>query len=253
MERWAYISDMFGMTKTPLRHLVLTVSLVFVLAAAPLAAREAKEAKEPDEATPKSAFADLQAGNKRFMKGEPKHPDQQYALREKLVNGQRPPAIILSCSDSRVPPELVFDQGLGRVFTVRVAGNIIDPATVASIEYAVEHLDSKLIVVMGHEGCGAVKAALETPVGTSAGSRDLDTLLGAIRPNLGAERSAKGEGKTLRSAVKANVNAVAEDLMIRSKIVREHVNGGKVAIVPAVYSLESGLVDFWNTGHVTGE
>ncbi|MBI3556033.1 MAG: carbonic anhydrase [Deltaproteobacteria bacterium] len=202
----------------------------------------AKEANEP-ESTPKIALADLQAGNKRFSRGEPKHPDQQNAVREKLASGQHPPAIVLSCSDSRVPPELVFDQGLGRVFTIRVAGNILDPATVASIEYAVEHLDSKLVVVMGHENCGAVKAALETPAGTSAGSRDLDTLLSVVRTNMGKEKSVKG-------AVKSNVNAVAEDLMIRSKIVRDHVRSGKVAIVPAIYSLESGIVEFWNTGHV---
>ncbi len=237
--------------KNPQFGRLISLAFVFTLVTAPVAAKEIKEAESGGEVSPRTALADLQAGNKRFSKGEPKHPDQQNTLREKLVGGQHPPAIILSCSDSRVPPELVFDQGLGRVFTVRVAGNILDSATVASIEYAVEHLDSKLIVVLGHEGCGAVKAALETPAGTSAGSRDLDTLLGAIRPNLGSERSSKGEGKTLRGAVKSNVNAVSEDLMIRSKIVREHVRTGKVAIVPSIYSLESGVVDFWNTGHVT--
>lgn len=221
--------------------------LLLGLFAALAVARAGDHHEAPAGISASKAFTEMKAGNKRFVSGEARHPAQDAETRKKLAGGQTPHTIVLSCSDSRVPPELVFDQGLGQIFTVRVAGNYLDPATVASIEYAVDHLGSKLIVVMGHESCGAVKAALSTPPGKSAGSKDLDQLVSAIRPNLGKYRTIATEDKTVRAPVKANVEAVAQDLMIRSKIVRRHVEHDGLVIVPAIYGLGDGTVEFWKT------
>jgi carbonic anhydrase len=231
--------------------LIISAASILML----LSSASAKEAHPPaatDGLSPEQSWASLKDGNKRFVSGTSKHPNQSAEFRQRLTEGQKPHTIILSCSDSRVPPELVFDQGLGQVFTIRVAGNIIDPATVASIEYAVEHLGSKLIVVMGHESCGAVKAALTTPAGKSAGSRDLDTLVGAVRANIAGDgRASTSDSKTLRGPVRANVNAVVQDLAIRSKIIRARLDRKELVVLPALYSLETGMVEFWNTGSLS--
>src|SRR5262249_7515934 len=117
-------------------------------------AREALSAKE--------AFAALEEGNRRFVEGNLTVGTALKEKRKALIADQKPEAIVLSCSDSRVPPELVFDQGLGELFTVRAAGEALSTSTVASIEYAIEHLGTHLLVVLGHESCGAVRAALES-------------------------------------------------------------------------------------------
>ncbi len=134
--------------------------------------------------TPESAYANLIRGNERFITGNAKGEHRDAERRRELASVQKPFAIVLSCSDSRVPPELIFDQGLGDLFTIRVAGNVLGSAQVASIEYAVEHLGAKLILVMGHESCGAIKAALEPVSKKGSGSTDLDWLVGSIRPVL---------------------------------------------------------------------
>jgi carbonic anhydrase len=229
----------------------IPLALAFLISIFSVYSRASDHEPAVDSVSPKQAYHQIVDGNKRFMTDQPKHEGQGEQSRKDLASGQKPHTIVLSCSDSRVPPELIFDQGLGQLFTVRVAGNVLDPATVASIEYAVEHLGSKLIVVMGHESCGAVKAAINTPVGQSAGSKDLDTLVAAIRPNLNGEhRSPAGEEKMLRGPVKSNVEAVTQDLMVRSKIVRTHVQNDGLVIIPAIYSLESGFVSFWNNEKV---
>jgi carbonic anhydrase len=222
------------------------VLLILSLTALIPLAKAAPATGAADGVAPKAALSELVDGNKRFVAGKSKHPGENLALLKKLASEQKPHSIILSCSDSRVPPELVFDQGMGRLFTVRVAGNIVDPATMASIEYAVEHLGTRLIVVMGHDSCGAVKAALSTPPGASAGSKDLDLLVAAIRPAV-SQFKLSPDDKTILAPVKANVESVAKELVTRSKIVRESVESKKVAIVPAIYNLEKGGVEFWDT------
>ena len=193
--------------------------------------------------TASEALDELIAGNHRFVSGASTHPAQDAARRAALVAGQAPHAIIFSCSDSRVPPELVFDSGLGEIFVVRVAGNVLGIASIASIEYAVEHLGCPLIVVMGHESCGAIKTAL-TVKPDDAGSSDLGSLVAAIWPFVkGVKDEALADPK-LTPAVKANVNGVASQLATRSRIVREHAEHG-LMIVPAIYHLESGEVEFW--------
>lgn len=191
----------------------------------------------------KDAYQSLINGNERFVSGHAKHPAQDDETRKGLAGGQQPQTIILSCSDSRVAPEVIFDQGLGQVFVIRNAGHVPDSSAIASIEYAIEHLGSKLLVVMGHESCGAVKATLSTPVGKSAGSPDIDKLITAIRPNLmGLSMSA--EDKTIRGPVKANVEGAARDVFKKSAIVREAVKSKGFRIVQAVYELASGKVSF---------
>jgi carbonic anhydrase len=201
--------------------------------------------------TPDDSYAALVRGNERFKNGNLRAENRDESRRRSIASVQRPHAVVLSCSDSRVPPELVFDQGLGDLFTVRVAGNVLGSAQVASIEYAIEHLGAKLIVVMGHESCGAVKAAIDhAKSGKKAhlASTDLDWLVGAIEPNIGGRQLASVSStfdSRLRKPVMANVDSVSENLLLRSKIVSKAVAEGKAKLVRGIYSLESGQVDFW--------
>ncbi len=179
----------------------------------------------------------LKSGNERFVADKLDGKLQDSVRRSSLTGGQSPYAIILSCADSRVVPEMAFDTGLGEIFTVRVAGNIANSSSIASIEYAVAHLGSTLIVVMGHESCGAVTAA----VNGGDNGYNLNHLLSHVTPAL----SACGAGADLATVVKKNAELNGEELINRSSIIRNAVESGKVKIVPAYYSLESGKVDFF--------
>ena len=139
--------------------------------------------------SPDQALARLMDGNRRYSQNKEQHPDETLARRMELQSSQHPFAVILSCSDSRVPPELIFDQGLGDLFVIRVAGNIVDDDGLGSIEYAVEHLGTKLIVVLGHEKCGAVSAA----VASETAPGHLTALFAAIRPSVLATASSPGD------------------------------------------------------------
>lgn len=185
----------------------------------------------------------LQEGNRRFSSGKNLTHRSKVHNRAELAHEQLPRAVVLSCSDSRVPPELVFDQGLGELFSIRTAGHVIGSASVASAEYAITHLGTKLIIVMGHESCGAVKAALSLPE-SSAGSPDLDRLLAKIRPNIKSFIGKKVD-PTLRGPVQANVEATVAQLLDRSTLIRNAVNKRQVMIVQAVYHLSGGQVEFW--------
>lgn len=191
---------------------------------------------------PEKTLDFLREGNERFMKGQTDHPRQDEERRESQVDGQKPHTIVLSCSDSRVPPEIVFDQGIGDLFVVRTAGEVADGASVASIEYAIEHLGAKLLVVMGHHSCGAVKAALSTPKEKSAGSKDLDKLVSAIRPHLG-KITADNSGPHLDRAVRAQARGVVLDLLKRSKIIRDALDHREIEIAHGIYMLETGRAD----------
>lgn len=194
---------------------------------------------------PGDALQELKDGNQRFISGEANACSDATFTRSQLVNGQAPDAIILSCSDSRVPPEQVFDQELGQLFVVRVAGNVLNADAIASIEYAVVNLGSRLIVILGHESCGAVQAALDTPAKSDAGSPSLNHLLSQIRSNLAGVTASKDP--TLRVPVMKNVSAVASELLQRSKIIQGAVNSGQVQIQQGIYDLDSGMVDFWDS------
>lgn len=184
------------------------------------------------------ALAQLKAGNARFVSGNLSHPHQSSARRTKLVEGQHPFAIILGCADSRTAPEVVFDQGLGDLFVVRTAGNVVDDVALGSIEYAAEHLGASLIVVLGHENCGAVKATLDG--GDLPGH--LPAIANAIRPAVRA--SAKRSGNALDNAVIENARLEAERIAHSKPILRKLVEQGKVRVVSARYDLHTGRVVF---------
>jgi len=184
----------------------------------------------------------LKAGNARFVASPEDALPVDGAKRTALAKGQTPFASILSCADSRVPPEIVFHTGLGDLFVVRAAGNITDKAILASIEYSVEHLNVPLVVVMGHESCGAVAAAVDTPVGQSLGP-NLDYLLAAIRPSVKATAS-RPAGERMRAAILANVEQTLNEMVTGSHLLREFAGKGKVQFVGAYYELASGQVYF---------
>lgn len=184
--------------------------------------------------TPDEALDLLLAGNERFVEGRAAGLDL-VARREQVAGEQRPFAVILTCSDSRVPAELVFDQGLGDLFVCRVAGNILEPIVVGSIEYAVAQFSPKLVLVMGHERCGAVTAAVELVNGG-------DSPAGSIHALVDALASVLEPGMSVDDAVRANALAGARILPERSAIVRNAAESGSLRVVPAEYSLDSGKV-----------
>jgi len=186
----------------------------------------------------------LMNGNVRFTGRKLRADGRGADDRQRLIAGQHPHAIVLSCSDSRVPPETVFDQALGEIFVIRVAGEALDSSVIASVEYAVEHLGSRLLVVMGHTKCGAVDTALKVKEGTSAGSPDLDKLLADIRPRLSSISTDK-LSPNLEVESTVNADGVARDLLKRSEIVRKKVDAGDLVIKPALYRLDSGKVTFY--------
>lgn len=184
----------------------------------------------------KEILEKLEKGNDNFMNDKLSHNNEGAARRAELVDGQAPFAIILGCADSRVVPELAFDTGLGELFVARVAGNVANISTIASIEYAVAVLKTKVIVVMGHESCGAVGAAIK---GDNLGF-NLNILLSHITPAI----VAAGEGASVNDVVKKNARLTAIDLANRSEILAQAVKDEDLKIVPAYYHLATGKVEF---------
>ena len=178
----------------------------------------------------------LEAGNKNFVNDKLDGKLQNSSRRTDLTSGQEPYAIILSCADSRVVPELAFDAGLGELFVIRVAGNVANNSSIASIEYAVAHLGTTVIVVLGHESCGAVTAAM----GGGDNGHNLNHLLSHITPAL----AASAEGAAVNDVVKKNAELTGLELKNRSSIISNAVESGKVKIIPAFYNLGSGAVDW---------
>ncbi len=190
---------------------------------------------ELDVNTASEILQRLSEGNARFVADKVDGQLQDSQRRTALEGGQSPYAAIISCADSRVVPELAFDVGLGEIFVARVAGNVANTSTVASLEYAIAHLDTSVIVVLGHESCGAVTAAVQG----ADGGPNLDHLLGHIAPACEA-----AAGKPLADVVKKNAALAAEQLVERSAILREAVQQGRLTIVSAYYELGSGRVTF---------
>ena len=178
----------------------------------------------------------LKEGNQRFVADGLEGNLHDGPRREELTGGQEPYAIILSCADSRVVPELAFDTGLGELFVVRVAGNIANTSSLASIEYAVDHVGSQVIVVLGHQSCGAVTAAMK---GGDNGY-NLNHLLAHIAPAINASSPVA----SVNDVVKKNAELTTMELLSRSEIIRSFVAKGEVKIVPAYYNLDSGKVEF---------
>ena len=207
-------------------HLILLVAGAGAWAQQPAAGPAADE-----------ALARLMAGNQRYVQHKEQHPDQSPARRKELGSEQHPFAVILGCADSRVSPELLFDQGLGDLFVVRVAGNIVDDAVLGSIEYAVEHLGTKLIMVLGHEKCGAVSAAVEGGIAPG----HLKALVAAIQPSV--EASAKEPGDRIHNCVIANARRAAQQVRNSEPVLKDAVEKHGVKVVAADYMLDSGRVN----------
>ncbi|WP_298439994.1 carbonic anhydrase [Geobacter sp.] len=193
--------------------------------------------------TADEALQRLMEGNKHFVAGQlGACGESTAAKRASLANGQKPYAIILSCSDSRVPPELIFDKSMGEIFVICVAGNIPDPIVLGSIEYAAEHIGSPLIMVLGHERCGAVTAAVDAK-GKPEGN--LGAIVRTITPAVRkAKMAAKGKShdELVETAVEINAKLVAANLTKKSPVIAKLAKEGKVKIVTAKYDLDDGTV-----------
>ncbi|NEE02124.1 carbonic anhydrase [Phytoactinopolyspora halotolerans] len=191
------------------------------------------------------AWRKLVDGNARFVAGEPRRPHQNRAWRESLLDEQHPFATVLSCADSRVPPELLFDQGFGDLFTIRCAGEVLDAAVIGSVEYGVEHLGTPLVVVLGHSGCGAVRAAIDAVRGDGYPYGDVAALVHAIEP---AVRSVPDtpddpdDDAFVAACVEQQARRVADALPARSSAIRAAVQHGHTRVVAAVYDLTTGTV-----------
>jgi carbonic anhydrase len=246
------------MTKTQFASCFIVVSLLgatqFTRAADPA---------HPDQPVVPSAEAisKLKEGNGRFTAGNPQHPhessdERKYMAtnsyenlgmnaaeaakrRAELAKSQHPFAVILSCSDSRVPPEIVFDQGLGDLFVVRVAGNVINNEGLGSIEYGIDHLGARLILVLGHQSCGAVQAAREAVAAKAKAPGHIESFITPIKPAV--ESTLNGD---LDATIKANVKDVVQALRSSTPILKAKVDSGDVQVIGGYYSLDTGAVTF---------
>ena len=190
-------------------------------------------------ASAKEALARLKAGNAKYVAGRSTQDwNAMDQRRRDLVGGQAPYAIILGCADSRVPVEMVFDEGPGDLFVIRVAGNIAGPQQIGSIEYAVSALGTPLLVVMGHRGCGAVAATLSEQASPTPGLSDgLVSIVDAIKPAVAGMQD-------VDTAVEANVHHVINELAAQSNVIADAIASGKLQVSGAVYALDSGEVTF---------
>ena len=193
--------------------------------------------------TADGALARLIEGNERFMRGAARFPTVQKDILAELAKGQQPYATILGCSDSRVPPELVFDAGFGELFIIRVAGNVISPEVMGTLQYAGMHLQTPLFVVMGHSGCGAVKAALATKEQGASHPDRIALLLENIYPALEDVDGALLPGQMLDAAIEANVRWSMQQVL-ETPEARQRAKQGVMKLVGAVYDLETGRVRF---------
>src|SRR5213080_4807306 len=220
--------------------LVISLYVFISLFGANQFARAADPAHSDQPAVaPAEAISKLKEGNGRYASGNLQHPGQTTERRAELAKSQHPFAIIVSCSDSRVPPEIVFDQGLGDLFVIRVAGNVIDDHSLGSIEYAVDHLAVRLVVVLGHQRCGAVKAAKETIAAKTEAPAHIQSLVTAIQPAV--EETTKGD---LNATIEANVTNITQALRSSTPILKPKVDSGELKVVGAYYSLDTGTVAF---------
>ncbi|MDD3579423.1 MAG: carbonic anhydrase [Desulfobacca sp.] len=186
-----------------------------------------------------TALNNLLAGNQRFVRNEPA-PQNFIARRQELLAGQQPVAIVLGCSDSRVPPELLFDQGLGDIFVVRTAGQVLEATTIASIEYAVDHLHTPLLMILGHDNCGGVTAAVTHEC---RGEGNIGVLFSKILPSLDrARKIGIPAAEFIEAVTDFNLDYLAEQLFTDSPIIRAAVTEGRCRMVGAKYFLGSGEV-----------
>jgi carbonic anhydrase len=209
-------------------------------AASPLQGTPA-ESETDEKLTADQALQRLLAGNQRFVESRTLRPRQSAERRKKVAAGQHPIAIVFGCADSRVPPEVIFDQGLGDLFVVREAGQVAEEATLASMEYAIEHLHAPLLMVLGHSKCGAVQAAADVVLKGSKPPGHLTRLTEAIKPAV--EKVRGMEGDLLALAVKENVRRIVGQLGTSQPVLAESIQQKHVRIVGAHYDLQTGRVE----------
>ncbi len=199
---------------------------------------ELKNAKEKEEITAEQALIKLIEGNKRYLNGKSINPNKDKKRREEIAAGQHPFAIILTCSDSRVSPEVLFDQGMGDIFVIRNAGNIVDDVVLGSIEYGAEHLHTPLIVVLGHERCGAISAAV-------AGG-EVQGHIVSITTKLqdSVVKAKEMTGDAVDNCVNININETVKSIEESQPILEELIKKGEVKVVGAYYDLDTGEVKF---------
>jgi carbonic anhydrase len=222
------------------------VAALWIFGIAQLSVVAAAGGADARTVNPNQALAQLMAGNQRFRttRAAVRFPLFDAKRRAELVGGQAPFAVILSCSDSRVPPELLFDQGLGELFVVRLAGNTVTRAGLESIEYAVDHLGTNLIMVLGHDSCGAVKGALAECMSKPA--TDLPEIFANICPAVGQAHKAKGD--ELESSV-TDLNVIDQvKILQRSPLLKKRITDGSLKIVGGRYNLKSGKVEIIKSG-----
>lgn len=215
------------------------------------------------ESTASATWSRMLAGNRRFAEGKPEHPWQDAETRESLLDGQQPDAAVLACCDSRVPPEIIFDQGLGDLFTVRTAGQMVDEATLASLEYAVAKLHVSLLVVLGHEGCGAVSAAanefdalLAAATDEATGSLEAAEVMDSLDERIIAAQSPflreigisvwqarEAELDTADDYERVHIAHTIEALVDRSEIIQQALAAGRLTLVGARYHLTDAKVE----------
>ena len=193
--------------------------------------------------TAEQALNRLKAGNERFVSGCARFPTVQKEVLAELAKGQQPYATVLGCSDSRVPPELVFDAGFGELFVIRVAGNVLGTAILGTLQYAFTHLHTSLFVVMGHEGCGAVKAALASKFDGATHKSRIEELLENILPALDGLDGSKSTDELLHSAIEANIRYTVRALR-ETPEGKARLAEGTVKLVGAIYDLETGRARF---------
>ena len=204
------------------------------------------EIKDSRVNTPAAAIRALKTGNARFFSGNRYNTELSPVERRAQIVAQTPFAIVLGCSDSRVPIEIVYDQRAGDIFAIRVAGNVVETTTLASIEYAVKHLKSHVVVVMGHEGCGAVKAAMLDEATRRAEPHNVQLLLARIAPSVSNLPRIRDYKARMREAVIANVRLQVHNLK-QNQVVEEAIKKQQIAVIGAFYELSSGAVDFFET------
>lgn len=219
------------------RRLISPVLIIFILLV--FLSCHHKTRQEPQENVKTNVLEKLLAGNYRFSHWQPVHPDESRQRVSEIANGQHPFAVVISCSDSRVPPELIFDQGLGDLFVIRTAGNLMGGLEIGSVEYAVEHLGVPLIIVLGHRQCGAIKAFTEE--GEAPGH--IRDIIDSIRNEVEIINVPMNDKNRLDHCIEANLRHAARQLISQSAIIKEKEEKKELKIVTGIYDLEQGVVN----------
>lgn len=208
--------------------------------------KEVAAYKPPKISTSTEAVRALKVGNARFFSGQRLPSDFSAVQRRAQILTQTPFAVVLGCSDSRVPTEIIYDQQAGDLFVIRVAGNVVEQGTLGSIEYAVNHLKTRVVVVMGHEGCGAVQAAMTNEAVRSLEAQHIQFLLNRILPAVNSIPKIRDSKARMREAVIANVRLQVHQLK-QNSVIQKAVQNNQLAVIGAYYEISSGAVDFLET------